>query len=182
LSGIVGNTGLQLADGNRTAALQQAAAILAYVGAHPTTHLRQRTGSGKDLGSPDEVSLAEEPESFRYIVTGRASQHTGLRFGALDTARSFGHGVLLTIAHDYFFEILNPFLNGTQGVLNSFAKNACSTINVSVTGFGTHNSLRLDTLTRVVLKPVKGCWEHEERNWVTLVSSLSIVKGAPNWQ
>jgi hypothetical protein len=79
--------------------------------------------------------LAEEPESFRHIIAGWASQHTGLRFGALDTARSFGHGVLLTIAQDCLFEILDPFFNGTQAVLNGFGKNACSTINVSVTGF-----------------------------------------------
>jgi hypothetical protein len=58
-----------------------------------------------------------------------------LRFGALDTARSFGHGVLLTISQDRLLEILDPFLNGPQAVLNGFGKNTRSTINVSVTGF-----------------------------------------------
>jgi uncharacterized SAM-dependent methyltransferase len=79
--------------------------------------------------------LAHEPEGFRHIISGWASQHTRLGFRALNAARSFGHGVLLTIAQDYLFEILDPFLNGPQGVLNGFGKNTCSTINVSVTGF-----------------------------------------------
>jgi secreted Zn-dependent insulinase-like peptidase len=114
--------------------------------------------------------LAEEPEGFRHIISGRASQHARLGFRALNAARSFSHTVLLTIAQDCFFEILDPLLNGPQAVLNGFGKNTCSTINVSVTGFGTHHSLHFNTLTKVVLKPVKGCWEHDERNWVTLVS------------
>jgi hypothetical protein len=141
LAGIAGNAGFHLADGNRTTALYQAAAILANVGAHATTHLGQRAGSGKNLGCSDKVALADEPKSFRYIVAGWAPEHTCLRFGTLNTARSFGHDIFLKIALDCLLEVQDPFFNGPYGVLNGFGKNACSTINVSVTGFGTHNPL-----------------------------------------
>jgi hypothetical protein len=100
----------------------------------------------------------------------------------LNTTLSFGDAVLFTIAQDCLFEVVNPFFNGPQGVFYSLRKNARSTINVSVTGFGTHYFLRCDTLIRVFFKPIYGYLEQEETNRGTLVVLLSIVKASPNWQ